>query len=62
MSLKTICWRISCLYDNLEQTGWRVFATHERANQLSGLGAVSLVNNNSHCKEEVVFHVQQKFS
>ena len=28
--------RISCLYDNLEATGWRVFVMRERANQRSG--------------------------
>ena len=58
-SLKTIYYRISCLYDNLEGTGWWVFVTPERANPRSGRDAVSLVHNNSHCKE-VVVHVQQK--
>ena len=35
-SLKTIYYRIACLYDNLEDTGWQVFVTHERADQQSG--------------------------
>ena len=33
---KTIYQRISCLYDNLENTGQLVFAMRERANQRSG--------------------------
>ena len=33
---------------------------HERTNQRIGRDAISLVRNNSHCKEEVVACVQQK--
>ena len=45
----------------MEATGWRVFVTHQRANKKGGKNAVSLVRTNSHCKGEVVVHVQQKF-
>ena len=37
-----------------------MFVIHERANQRIGQDAVSLVRFNSHCKEEMVIHVQQK--
>ena len=32
-SLKTIILEVTCLYDNLKATGWRVFVTREGANQ-----------------------------
>ena len=35
-SLKTIYQRISYLYDNLEATGWLVYAMRERTNQRNG--------------------------
>ena len=35
-SLKTMYSTISCLHDNLEATGWRLFAMRDRANQRSG--------------------------
>ena len=49
-----------CLYNNLEATGRRVFATAEPAKQLSRKNVVSVVRINSHCKEEVAGYVQQK--
>ena len=47
---KKIYQRISCLYDNLDATGWQVFAMRERTNQS---GVVAVVRTYSHCKEEV---------
>ena len=35
-----------------------MFVAHVRANQRIGRDAISLVRNNSHCKEEVVVRVQ----
>ena len=35
-SLKTTILEMTCLYDNLKATGWRVFVTREGANQGSG--------------------------
>ena len=58
-SLKTMYWRISCLHDNLKATGWRVFLTRERVNEMDK-NAVSLVCTDSHRKGEVIPHVQQK--
>ena len=37
-----------------------MFATAEPAKQLSGKNAAAVVRINSHCKEEVAGHVQQK--
>ena len=52
---------ISCLYDNLKATGWRVFVTRERAKQQSGQECSFFICTNSHCRGEVVVHVQQKY-
>ena len=52
---------ISCLYDNLKATGWRVFVTCERAKQQSGQECSFFICTNSHCRGEVVVHVQQKY-
>ena len=35
-SLKTMYEGMSCLFENLEAIGWKVFAMRERANQRSG--------------------------
>ena len=52
--LKAIYQRISCLYDNLEATDWRVLAIHEESTNELNKGAVVEVRTNSHCNEELV--------
>ena len=42
-TLKTVYYRLSCLHDNLEATGLRVFAKSERANQGRGQGTRMLL-------------------
>ena len=56
-SLKTIYWRISCLYKNLESLDWQY--VKEPSNKVDK-NAVVVLCTNSHCKEEVAGHVQEK--
>lgn len=51
---KEICQRMLYFYDNLETTGWQVFAMLERANNEEDENAVAVVSTNSHFIQEVV--------
>ena len=60
-SLKAIYYKISCLYDNLEATlVGKCFQYVKEPTSEMDKKTVAVVRTNSHCKEEVVGHVQQK--